>query len=266
MTEDEVAYMGGPGGDASRSIGGCFTLAQKGGVTGCPDLSRACEDGACLPKGGLFSSMNSFSNFEGLMAWAWDVLKDCRLKLRRQWTMAKGISAPSSSDDIFPLAASQVWPVAVRSVISALNDLAGCAPAHGCVDQPDSPPVVQKDLMRLVESFDVWNAPCPEISFQQLFSSKTVDYVGEEVKVAQRLSWAAVSPSLPDGVGLLPLQDFCTLGTLHYVENFTDYLLPGDAIRVPKPPSVMVVQEFHCSMAFLQLVRGSMWALWKLRD
>lgn len=67
-----------------------------------------------------------------------------------------------------------------------------------------------------------------------------MDYTGEEVKVAQRLSWSAVSPSLPEGVGCLPLEDFCRLGTLHYVQHFTDYLLPEDAIQVPRAPTVMV--------------------------
>jgi len=67
-----------------------------------------------------------------------------------------------------------------------------------------------------------------------------LDYSGEEVKVAQRLKWSAVSPSLLDGVGQLPLEDFCRLGTLHFIQNFTDHLLPEDAIEVPRPPSVMV--------------------------
>ena len=71
---------------------------------------------------------------------------------------------------------------------------------------------------------------------------KSVDYCGEEVKVAQRLKWSCVSPSLPDGVRQLRLENFGA-GTLHYIQNFTKYLLPADAQQVPKPPTVMVEPE-----------------------
>ena len=149
---------------------------------------------------------------------------------------------PKAQDDIFPLPVSQAQPLALRCTVSALNDLSGCEPV---VAEPEASAAVgvQNNLRRLIERFDVWDSPCPEVSFSQLFSSKTLDYSGEEVKVAQRLRWSAVAPSLPDGVGQLPLEDFCRLGTLHFVQNFTDYLLPDDAMQVPRPPSVMVESD-----------------------
>ena len=135
---------------------------------------------------------------------------------------------------------SQHWPTALRSIICGLNDLAGFSQEPGDFQSPSDPSVVQKNLARRIERFDVWDTPCPGVTFNQLFTTKTVDYCGEEVKVAQRLEWSRVAQSLPDGVGLLRLEDFCRAGTLHYVQNFTDYLLPMDAVKVPRAPTVMV--------------------------
>ena len=70
---------------------------------------------------------------------------------------------------------------------------------------------------------------------------RKVDYCGEEVKLAQSVTWAAVSESLPEGVGSLPLTDFCTLGTKRYVDEFEKYLLPEDAQVRVKPPRAFAV-------------------------
>lgn len=160
--------------------------------------------------------------------------------MREQSTMAReAFNLPKAKDDIFPLPVSQAEPLALRCAVGALNDLSGYGPN---VAEPDLTATmeVQNNLKRLIQRFDLWGSTCPSVSFSQLFSSKTLDYSGEEVKVAQRLKWSAVSPSLPDGVGQLPLEDFCRLGTLHFIQNFTDHLLPEDAMEVPRPPSVMV--------------------------
>ena len=67
---------------------------------------------------------------------------------------------------------------------------------------------------------------------------RKVDYMGEEIKIAQRMSWAAIQESLPAGAGSLPLHKFCRLGTLEYVNNFESYLVPKDLQVRPKPPRV----------------------------
>ena len=72
---------------------------------------------------------------------------------------------------------------------------------------------------------------------------RKVDYCGEEVKVAQSVTWAAVSESLPEGVGSLPLTEFCTLGTKGYVDDFEKYLLPKDVQMRVKPPRVMISES-----------------------
>eukprot|EP00438_Fugacium_kawagutii_P013582 Skav223043 [mRNA] locus=scaffold1069:163813:168437:+ [translate_table: standard] len=107
-------------------------------------------------------------------------------------------------------------------------------------DKKGQPPsAVWEQLQR----FTIWDEQVTSISFEQFFRSKNVDYQGEEIKIAQRIVWEAVENSLPDGVGQLPLQSFCRLGTLHYVENFDQYLVPPSSQRQVKPPTVMVSME-----------------------
>ena len=224
-------------GESSRGVPGGY----DSGVSSTESFTQVHDERACLPEGSLYSGIQKFESFEALSGWAWDVLKKVRWKMREQLNMAlEDCDGFTKSNDIFPLPTSQHWPTAQRSTICALNDLAGFSPEAVDSLAPDAPQVVQKNLGRLIERFGIWETPCPEVSFKQLFTTKTVDYSGEEVKVAQRLRWSSVHPSLPDGVGQLPLEDFCRGGTLHYILNFTDYLVPEDALKVPKAPSVMV--------------------------
>ena len=235
MGELEDRSMGVLGGIDSRNSTVATMLAGKQDVA-----TFARESRAYLPKGGAEFLIRSFETFEEVMGWAWDALKEIRTRMRRQWTTAKDSKEiPLNKDDIFPLPVSQAAPLSLRCTVSALNDLSGYSPD---VAEPDltASKCVQNNLSRLIERFEIWDVPCPEVSFKRLFETRTLDYSGEEIKVAQRLNWVAVSQSLPDGVGRLRLEDFCRLGTLHYVQNFTDHLLPEDAIKVPRPPSVMV--------------------------
>ena len=69
---------------------------------------------------------------------------------------------------------------------------------------------------------------------------KSVDYQGEEVKVARWFSWDNISPSLPREVGAVPLEDVCSLGCHHYVTHFDEYLKPAQEWVTVKAPRVMV--------------------------
>ena len=69
---------------------------------------------------------------------------------------------------------------------------------------------------------------------------KSVDYQGEEVKVARWFCWDNISPSFPEEVGAVPLENVCSLGCLHYVTHFDDYLKPPQEWVREKPPKVMV--------------------------
>eukprot|EP00435_Cladocopium_sp_Y103_P065549 s527_g27.t1 len=245
---------------------GSFTSTTREGelTTVLPPV--ASEPQACLPEGSLSGGIQSLNSFAELLEWVWDVLKNVRFQMRRQLTTAWDTSTKViSKDDIFPLPTSQKSTSTLKGTISALNDLAGFAPAPGVVNPPDSSEVIQKGLSRLVDRFDVWETPKPQMSFKQLFTSKTIDYSGEEVKVAQRLKWSRVQASLPDGVGCLPLEDFCRLGTLHVIQNFEEHLLPPDAIQVPKPPAVMVEPDSWEEIC-LGLTSKNICEIWPLED
>ena len=100
-----------------------------------------------------------------------------------------------------------------------------------------------------LERFDVWNERFCVDGFEKFFETKSIDYSGEEVRTAQQLNWTAVSNSLPEGVGQLKLQEFCTLGTRAYVENFEDFLVPEELQTRMRPPRVMVEEDQWDSIA-----------------
>eukprot|EP00435_Cladocopium_sp_Y103_P021547 s123_g5.t1 len=246
------------------SEGNSFTRTTNGRKLVTADTPDAWDSSACLPEGSPGVGIQSLRTFGELLSWAWDVLQTIRDRMRRQLTTAlEKPSCVTSRDDIFPLATSPTFSTTLSGTISALNDLAGYPPCPGPSEEPDQSEMVKKGIGRLVERFDMWDSPKPEISFREFFQSKTIDYAGEEVKVAQRLKWSRVRPSLPDGVGCLPLQDFCRLGTLHYVQHFEEQLLPPDAIKVPKPPTVMVEQGSWEDLC-LGLVAKNICEIWPL--
>ena len=94
-----------------------------------------------------------------------------------------------------------------------------------------------------MKASDILQEPLPHLSFPELFQHKGVDYQGEEIHVAKRISWESISPSLPDQVGTLDIRDFCEGGVLEYVNSFEKFLLPIEDQIIGKTPSVMVDSE-----------------------
>ena len=80
--------------------------------------------------------------------------------------------------------------------------------------------------------------------FKDFFAKRGVTYDGEEVRVAQTLSWEGVRGSLPDEVGQLELRDFCTHGTLNYLDHFEDHLVDTSSLSCPRAPRVMVGDDW----------------------
>eukprot|EP00438_Fugacium_kawagutii_P004839 Skav221060 [mRNA] locus=scaffold3118:62102:67689:+ [translate_table: standard] len=80
-------------------------------------------------------------------------------------------------------------------------------------------------------------------SWEEFFRVRSIDYRGEEVLTAQSIEWENVSPALPKEVGSVDLASVVKLGSLHYVENFEDYLVPPEDQVYVKPPKVMVPEE-----------------------
>lgn len=84
---------------------------------------------------------------------------------------------------------------------------------------------------------------CDVLDWSTFFSVRSIDYRGEEVRVARYFSWDNVSPALPREIGVVPLQEVCQYGARHYVENFDLYLKPPNEWVPPSRPRVMVREE-----------------------
>ena len=93
-----------------------------------------------------------------------------------------------------------------------------------------------KDVSRIcsisgaVEAFD-WSG---------FFRTRTVDYQGDEVKVARSFCWGNIAPALPEEIGRVPLSDICTSGCKYYVDHFDLFVNPRDQWPNIKKPKVMV--------------------------
>eukprot|EP00438_Fugacium_kawagutii_P006266 Skav222653 [mRNA] locus=scaffold997:228437:229210:- [translate_table: standard] len=84
---------------------------------------------------------------------------------------------------------------------------------------------------------------CGVMDWSIFFSVRTIDYRGDEVRVARRFSWDNISPALPREIGVVPLQEICQHGAKHYVENFDLYLKPQSEWIEPTRPRVMVLDD-----------------------
>ena len=97
-----------------------------------------------------------------------------------------------------------------------------------------------RSLATYAETVRTWEEKFGGVTWERLLHTRSVDYRGEEVKVAKHFCWENLEPALPEQVGNIPLETVCELGTLCYVNNFEEYLLPIEAQVYTKPPRVMV--------------------------
>ena len=129
----------------------------------------------------------------------------------------------------------QTWE---HTTALALQHLAGLDGSRLAEFRSD--PAEKEGVRVQLERFDIWDEKFDVAGIEKFFETKTIDYSGEEVRAAKQLNWKAVENSLPEGVGKLKLEEFCTLGTRGYVERFEDYLLPKELRTRLKAPKVMV--------------------------
>lgn len=80
-------------------------------------------------------------------------------------------------------------------------------------------------------------------NWQEFFSQRSVDYQGEEVKVAKSFRWANIKPALPKEVGRVPLEEVCQFGAKFYVQHFDLYIKAPELWPPLKKPKVMVKDE-----------------------
>eukprot|EP00438_Fugacium_kawagutii_P006828 Skav227026 [mRNA] locus=scaffold456:236256:249187:+ [translate_table: standard] len=93
-----------------------------------------------------------------------------------------------------------------------------------------------KDAQRVCEL----NARVEALSWKDFFNVRSIDYRGEEVKVAKWFAWKNLVAALPKEIGKVPLEEVCTLGCREYVENFDRYLKDPVLWQTPVAPRVMV--------------------------
>ena len=98
-------------------------------------------------------------------------------------------------------------------------------------------------LMKYAEDVVSWEEKFDGVSWDELLSTRSIDYKGDEVRVSKQFRWENIASALPDEVGQIPLTEVCDLGTLDYVNNFEDYLLPLEAQVQTKAPRVMVSED-----------------------
>ena len=140
------------------------------------------------------------------------------------------------------LGATPVVAAAVRSLCMALNSL------YGSPLENDFPPIrlqlnVLKFLKGQAEEVQQWAERFVSTDWHSFFQLKTVDYSGDEVLCAQYTSWENLDPAMPTEIASVPLSSVCDLGCRHYVENFSQYLLPEELQQSMKAPRVMISDE-----------------------
>lgn len=131
----------------------------------------------------------------------------------------------------------------LRNMCRALNSMYGCEvdPSNKVLCKAQSRAVAH--LEHHVETVRSLREKVETVSWGDLFAVKGVDYKGDEVLVAKTTSWDNVGPALPQEVAQVSLEDVCTGGVRHYVEQFDDFVLDDEDLVTTKPPRVMVAPE-----------------------
>ena len=146
--------------------------------------------------------------------------------------------APVAIADIIGDASQEVVQV-LRMMASALNSYYGVRWTEARFVTKASREALRAmrayadDIVRWPEKFEV-------LSWDDMLQVRTVDYRGEEIRLAKSICWENIEPALPDCIGQIPLDEVCELGTLDFVLRFDDYLVPPESRVYTKPPRVMV--------------------------
>ena len=159
----------------------------------------------------------------------------------------------TGSKDIFPLPVKAFSPKDpkdsfLQALILGLNSLYG-TPGAPAVEKTPAAYEVIKRLQRVVQGSAVLDSPLSGSSFQDFFSVRGLDYSGDEVRLAQQVSWKLIEPSFPPEVGKLDLRDFCTGGVLHFVNHIEETIVDPIDQTIGRTPSVMVKEEDWVELA-----------------
>ena len=234
----ETGGNSGLGRDAAYSLVPAQGAEDHGTAVGMEERSRESQGSGCK----LVQSKVSPSSFRQVMSLA-------RSKLHEVGSerMQNSAEDPSStSEDFFPLPLPRQpgtkSDLACADMVYGLNMLA-CRRGEGPPPKREPQGIVE-NLGKLCDRFKVWDEVLEPLDFRDFFAKRGVTYDGEEVRVAQTLTWEGVRSSLPDEVGRLDLRDFCTQGTLYYIDHFEDHVMDTTNLSCPRAPRVMVGDDW----------------------
>ena len=143
----------------------------------------------------------------------------------------------------------------LRSMVKGLNSLYGVRVPPNYIGTPVGKQIVKR-LGDVCRQQPLMTEEIPDVSFDDFFRFRGINYQGEEVKLARAVTWEGISPSLPEQVASLDLRDFCTGGTLEYINNFENYLIPREHQQVGVTPKMMVAEEDWLAVATGLVERG----------
>ena len=168
----------------------------------------------------------------------------------------------AGSKDIFPLPVLEHCKLGFpfqgffMATIRGLNSLYGVSSGGDGERTSPAAHMVLKRLESVLENSPLLKTELVGLDFKTFFDSRGLDYSGEEVRLAQKVSWASIEPSFPPEVGALDIREFCEGGVLHFVNHIEDTILPVDEQFVGKAPSVMVHDELWEELASNLVSRG----------
>ena len=172
----------------------------------------------------------------------------CKTKTMKEEVLPLPLDTPFKLAEV--LSSSEPVQFILLGLICGLNSLYG----HGLrCEGPLSPcqVMIVKFLLKEATSFEALDIEIEKGDWKAFFNVRSVDYKGEEVRLAQHTSWKNIAPALPREIGNVALTDVCERGCLDYVCRFDEYLLPQDMQKLTKPPKVMVEDA-----AWPELCRG----------
>lgn len=185
----------------------------------------------------------TYGEIGNIIAELWTSLKFCSLKHCKAQPSGKGIfPLPTVHSDalVHLLGEFNPGPHVFLNLCRALNSLAGVSLQEVAYQGSSVQQGALRYLKLQADRLCGWSEKFDELSWQQFFRVKGVDYRGEEVMVAKYVGWKHLEPALPDEVGSVELSKVVKLGMLHYVENFDEYLIPPEDMQPSRSPQVMI--------------------------
>lgn len=167
----------------------------------------------------------------------------------------------AGSKDIFPLPVREHGPPVdskeafFEALVRGLNSLYG-VPSNATAETSATAREVLKRLKRVIQGSVLLDSKLGGSNFQEFFKTKGLDYSGDEVRLAQQVSWNFIEPSFPPEVGALDLREFCSGGVLHFVCNIEETIVDVEDQTIGRTPSVMVRDEDWLELATNLVRRG----------